>query len=389
MPVRFRILPAAPEVRAAWAAAGSSGVAGGPTEEREFEIASDLDELRIGRQPDVEVELPFPAVSTLHARIFRGELPADWRVEDLGSLNGTWVDGRRLVPRRAVPLRAGQRLRIASVDMLFEGWTATPRQPSDGAPAAESTATIARRLISDLFGVVGGDLPRLVVESGSARQTYLVLTVRDRRYLTGRADSCDLVLGGEHVSREHAAFVRRADGIILQDLGSRNGLRVNGQPVSGERRLADGDAITMGTASLRLTDPEDRYLRRLERLGPAPAEGAPVLGASGPVAGPVSPVAPVFEVAAASGRAGVETNPSSPRGQAQSPAAPRALAPRSPLLSPHDPEAPDAPNSPATSPGTTSISRQFRPWGRLATFLIATLAVFAAGALFALWLTTR
>jgi pSer/pThr/pTyr-binding forkhead associated (FHA) protein len=360
MPVRFRILPAAPEVRAAWAAAGSSGVAGGPTEEREFEIASDLDELRIGRQPDVEVELPFPSVSTLHARIFRGELPADWRVEDLGSLNGTSVDGQRLVPHRAVPLRAGQRLRIAAVDLLFEGWTAASRQPSarqpsderhgdtpsGGGPGPESTATIARRLISDLFGVVGGDLPRLVVESGSARQTSLTLTVRDRRYVTGRADSCDLVLGGEHVSREHAAFVRRAEGIVLQDLGSRNGLLVNGQPVSGERRLGDGDVITVGTASLRLTDPEDRYLRRLEGLGPAPAEIRPSpLGARGPVAGSASPpVASVPEVA--------------------------------------------TPGPPATSPGTPGLSRRSRPWGSLATFLIAALVVVAVGALFALWLTT-
>jgi len=48
MPVRFRVLPAARDVREAWAAAGSSGVAEGPSEERSFEIVMDLDELRIG-----------------------------------------------------------------------------------------------------------------------------------------------------------------------------------------------------------------------------------------------------------------------------------------------------------------------------------------------------
>lgn len=261
MPLRFRILAAAPDARAAWVTGAASQLAQGPSEERAFEIASDLDEVRIGRQPDVELALPFPAVSSLHARLFCGQIASDWQLEDLGSMNGTWLDGSRLLSRRPVPLRPGQRLRIATVDIMFEGWSAKPL-------GAESTATIARRLISDLFGAVGGEVPRLVVESGSERQSDLSLAIRDRRYAAGRADSCDLVLASEHVSREHAAFIRRWDGVDLIDVGSRNGLLVNGKQVSGEKRLADGDRITVGTVVLRFTDPEDRYLRRLEALAP-------------------------------------------------------------------------------------------------------------------------
>jgi pSer/pThr/pTyr-binding forkhead associated (FHA) protein len=258
MALRFRILAAPAELGAGWTA-GSVGLPKGPSKERAFEIASELDELRIGRQPGTEIELPFPAVSSLHARMFRGELSGDWWVEDAGSMNGTWVDGRRLSPRRPVAIRAGQRVRIATVDLIFEGWSVSPR-------GAESTATIARRLISDLFGVVGGEVPALAVELGPARPSCLRLSHRDRRYLAGRADGCDLVLLSEHASREHAAFIRRWDGVVVRDLGSKNGVLVNGKTIPGETRLSDGDRIAVGPVAIRLTDPEDRYLQRMASL---------------------------------------------------------------------------------------------------------------------------
>lgn len=286
MPVRFRILPAPEELRAGWARGGSSGVAEGPSHERAFEITTELDEIRIGRQPAVEIELPFPGVSSFHARLYRGDLPGDWWVEDLGSTNGTWVDGTRLSPRHPVRLRAGQRLRLATVDVVFEGWSASAR-------GAESTATLARRLISDLFGVVGGEAPTLTIESGPGHPTSVRLTVRDRRYLVGRAEGCDLVLASEHVSREHGAFVRCWDGVTASDLGSTNGVLVNGRAIAGTTRIADGDRIEVGPVVLRLADPEDRYLRRIESLDAESTDGAgaPRSGGEPGVVARVGPVA--------------------------------------------------------------------------------------------------
>ena len=52
------------------------------------------------------------------------------------------------------------------------------------------------------------------------------------------------------VSRRHAEVRRSGDGWILVDLGSTNGTRINGVPVT-DRRLQDGDTITVGDASLR------------------------------------------------------------------------------------------------------------------------------------------
>lgn len=48
------------------------------------------------------------------------------------------------------------------------------------------------------------------------------------------------------VSSRHAAIVRKTEGFVLQDLGSRNGTFVNGQRIAGDTVLADGDIIGFG-----------------------------------------------------------------------------------------------------------------------------------------------
>ena len=67
------------------------------------------DELTIGRAPGCAVPLPDDNfVSTMHARVFRRD--GDYWVEDLGSTNGSLVNGRRI--SAATPLRRGDRLQI-------------------------------------------------------------------------------------------------------------------------------------------------------------------------------------------------------------------------------------------------------------------------------------
>lgn len=267
MALRFRILAGATRPRSV---IGDTGDVSAPAEERSFEIATDLGEVRLGRQPGVEIELPFAAVSTLHARITCGQSPGEWWLEDLDSTNGTWLDGARLPPRQPALLRGGQRLRIATVDLLFQGWSAVPS-------GSEGTGSMARRLISDLFGAPGGESPALILESGTAHPSRLSLSERERRYRVGRGDDGDLVLVSDAVSRDHAVFVRRWDGVTVVDLGSRNGVLVNGTATSGEHQLSDGDRVTIGPVTLRLSDPEDRHLRRLRELADGSAPSRPRL----------------------------------------------------------------------------------------------------------------
>jgi hypothetical protein len=67
--------------------------------------------------------------------------------------------------------------------------------------------------------------------------------------ILGRLPECDVVLGDPNVSRRHAEFRRTSDGVVVTDLGSTNGTRVNGVPVR-EHLLVSGDEITVGSTTL-------------------------------------------------------------------------------------------------------------------------------------------
>jgi len=58
------------------------------------------------------------------------------------------------------------------------------------------------------------------------------------------------LLDDPNVSRRHAQVRREGDAVLVVDLGSTNGTRVNGVPVR-EHRLVPGDVISVGTTALR------------------------------------------------------------------------------------------------------------------------------------------
>jgi len=76
------------------------------------------------------------------------------------------------------------------------------------------------------------------------------IPVADRPVVIGRLSSCDIPLGDPQVSRRHAEVRRDPEGFTVFDLGSTNGTVVNGSPVR-ERRLADGDELRIGSATIR------------------------------------------------------------------------------------------------------------------------------------------
>jgi hypothetical protein len=90
-------------------------------------------------------------------------------------------------------------------------------------------------------GTAGGSL--VLPEGGR-----LVLT--DAPLVIGRAADAGVRVTDNSVSRRHAEIRPVPGGWVLVDLGSTNGTRVNGAPVS-EHRLEDGDVVSVGNAALR------------------------------------------------------------------------------------------------------------------------------------------
>lgn len=71
-------------------------------------------------------------------------------------------------------------------------------------------------------------------------------------YLLGRDPACHVVIDRPLVSRRHARITVEGHRVTIEDLGSLNGVFVNGARVTGIRDLFDGDWVTIGSEELEL-----------------------------------------------------------------------------------------------------------------------------------------
>ena len=73
--------------------------------------------ITVGRAQDSDIVLQEQGISRLHARLQRGA--QGWTITDLGSTNGTFVNGKRLAPQADLVLQAGDRITIGSSVFAF------------------------------------------------------------------------------------------------------------------------------------------------------------------------------------------------------------------------------------------------------------------------------
>lgn len=84
------------------------------------------------------------------------------------------------------------------------------------------------------------------------------LEVPEGNFVIGRSSSCQLSLDDALVSRRHAVLTVGKEGAYVEDLGSRNGVIVNGQRIVGQRYLQDGDTITIGQQNMIILGVESK-----------------------------------------------------------------------------------------------------------------------------------
>jgi pSer/pThr/pTyr-binding forkhead associated (FHA) protein len=66
----------------------------------------------------------------------------------------------------------------------------------------------------------------------------------------GRSDQADIQVTGDFISRVHARLVSTQDGVTIEDVNSKNGIKVNSE-LTGKRQLKHGDVLALG--KLRFT----------------------------------------------------------------------------------------------------------------------------------------
>ncbi len=107
----------------------------------------------------------------------------------------------------------------------------------------------------------------LVVHLGYEERSRIVEILDGMELSFGRARDAAVRIDHEKVSRVHARLIRRGSSILIEDLGSRNGVMVNGLRIEAQTRLHAGDEIGIGPAVVVLGTTTD--LRR--RAGVASA----------------------------------------------------------------------------------------------------------------------
>lgn len=102
------------------------------------------------------------------------------------------------------------------------------------------------------------------------------LVLRER-IVVGRDPACDVSDADPRLSRRHAEFLVTTKGLLVRDLDSRNGVRVNGRLVQ-EAQLTPGDLVEIAHLAVRFIDdaPADPAGQGMHSVAPRPVEGVQV-----------------------------------------------------------------------------------------------------------------
>jgi pSer/pThr/pTyr-binding forkhead associated (FHA) protein len=110
-------------------------------------------------------------------------------------------------------------------------------------------------------------MPRLVCTHGNNSEE--VFAIKEGVNRVGRCPDTGIMLFDKACSRAHAEIYRKGDAISIEDLGSRHGTFVNGKRISHRIRLHLGDRVDIGHTVLKLSEGEDRVVRKA-----SPTDGA-------------------------------------------------------------------------------------------------------------------
>ncbi len=218
-------------------------------------------ELAIGNVSYANIYLPSSIVSRQHARIFFQENA--FFIEDLGSLNGTFLNGRQLIPEKPTILKMNDEIEIGPYLLKIKPY----KQPSDNVetealarPEEISTPDDPKQKFwGKLLEYIGNnDLhPFFEVVADKKNKLTWILDERDKTWTIGRHKSCDFILNLPKISRRHASIIRdRYDHVFIKDENSANGVFIDKYKIQEITRIHPGDKIKIGDAILTLRLPD-------------------------------------------------------------------------------------------------------------------------------------
>ena len=228
------------------------------------EISLGQDALTIGRLPDNILQIDNLAVSGHHAKIYWEQ--DHYAVEDLGSLNGTYVNNQRV---GKAALKSGDQVTIGKhlVQFKDEGQKGPIEKLSEKAgpatPKLDATVVLDTRHAQDMIaasasadagpGALG--LAKPASTGNPSKERFGILNV-----LEGRTDQSQYVLTGKMtmIGKSNMASIRlkrffapktaaliskRENKYFIAASDNKIKLKINGEDVSGQRELNEGDIV--------------------------------------------------------------------------------------------------------------------------------------------------
>lgn len=230
----------------------------GSADARVFALSSGA---TLGRSSTCSVPLPGEdSVSGEHVRFDHGD--DGWRVQDLGSTNGTFVNRERVQPGESaglpglVPVQfGGRRFAFAEVDDLIA--LLTPVQRIEGLEIkrlyAELEALGSRRfLLRHATQYLMVSYSRGESEAPASRPSLAFPLIEQAEVTIGRTSKADVTLRKDAISKWHAKLTRKGERWYLEDTGSSNGTEVNGRILEqgdDPLKLNNWDAINFANAA--------------------------------------------------------------------------------------------------------------------------------------------
>ncbi len=232
--------------------------------------------ISVGREPQNDVVLPLEGISSFHAEIYVDD--GKIALVDLGSTNGTFVNGRRVSGR--VALSVSDKLRF---DTLEAQVVDTERQKTQlnpqVSPAPEGSERSDKTQVRQI--IIGWVLKGV---AEPVKNRVIALTGKK---IIGRDDACDVVIDDHMISSRHASIEVTGDNVKVTDLDSTNGTFVNGRRIT-EAELKNGDEVRFDQIAFRVEGPPEEIAAKTT-LRPAAAL-AFLTGAAGRLAGKTFPL---------------------------------------------------------------------------------------------------
>lgn len=215
----------------------------------------------IGRSPDNDLHVDNLAVSSHHAKIFveEGRLV----VEDMNSLNGTFVNSQRI---KRVTLKPGDVVMVGKHSIEVRGEAdsmpapGVSTAPKAAAPKLDETVVLDTKKRREMLAQAAAmgetassatapgrvRTPTLVVLSGKTDQSEYQLS--GKLTVIGKSDMATVRLRGWFAPKVAAQINKRDDGYYI---GTADKVPVvNGQPIHGPTKLNDGDTIDLGKVKM-------------------------------------------------------------------------------------------------------------------------------------------